>query len=366
MHFRITHQDLGAQLTLAPQLISPSARVALSKGMLAVRLNRILLTQAIRSAHQINQDRSTTIRNTRNDNTFCRVDAGRPSPCKHSSMRATGEISTRPDCVHLNKTRLQMKHSDTTLPPIEIKKGSELTLADITDFDIRSSVAKLMAIAPTLPIKDLFHLLLDTKGDFRLAHERTIRANQTPQRHRHVTGQMKQRSLASSQDPYGDEIMVKIDPNDPAYEWDSDAPEPEPIAMPRSKHRSNKPPPKPSASRTEAHKPPKPTKAVFNAHASLVPMESCLGNGGKKTMEACKFSSISRETSSDREYLVSDDNASLASDDSYEDASSEDDRTSSSRSDIVLEGSEEEEEDVKIDIEPYNSRALGKKQRGQR
>jgi hypothetical protein len=40
----------------------------------------------------------------------------------------------------------------------------DMTLGQIENFTMRSEVAKLMAVAPGLPVRDLYHLIIDSKG----------------------------------------------------------------------------------------------------------------------------------------------------------------------------------------------------------
>ncbi|RYO69594.1 hypothetical protein AA0113_g3980 [Alternaria arborescens] len=102
-------------------------------------------------------------------------------------------------------------------PLTECKHGDKnMSLLDIDDFSMRSKVAQLMAVAPALAVIDLYHLIIDSEGDLPRARKQAIRMSEAPTiRYR------------PGLDKEGDEIMVKIDPNDPAFEWDDDEPYPE-------------------------------------------------------------------------------------------------------------------------------------------
>jgi hypothetical protein len=56
----------------------------------------------------------------------------------------------------------------------------EMSLRDIPAFDTRKKVANLMAVAPALPIRDLYDLLSNVDGDLVAARMPAIRASQAP------------------------------------------------------------------------------------------------------------------------------------------------------------------------------------------
>jgi hypothetical protein len=55
-----------------------------------------------------------------------------------------------------------------------------MTLANIDDFNLRLKVAKLMAISPALPVKDIYDLVIEMKGHYHQAKDHLSRISQTP------------------------------------------------------------------------------------------------------------------------------------------------------------------------------------------
>ncbi|KAG9195202.1 hypothetical protein G6011_00322 [Alternaria panax] len=92
--------------------------------------------------------------------------------------------------------------------PRECKPGDmNMSLLDIDDFGMRGKVAQLMAVAPALAVMDHNHLIIDRGGDLPCARKQATRMSEAP------AVQYRQ-----GLDTDGDEVMVKIDPNDPAFE----------------------------------------------------------------------------------------------------------------------------------------------------
>jgi hypothetical protein len=113
----------------------------------------------------------------------------------------------------------------------------EMSLGNISNFDMRKKVANLMAVAPALPVRDLYQLLVDLEGDLPAARKQVIRASRAPSVHPPI--KPEDQSTAGPSLPFsrlshhadGDEVMVKIDPNDTFLEWVSTKQLPE-ISMP--------------------------------------------------------------------------------------------------------------------------------------
>jgi len=162
-----------------------------------------------------------------------------------------------------------------------------MSLMDIDDFGLRSRVAQLMAVAPALPIVDLYHLIMDSEGDLPLAKKQAIRMSEAP--------------LAQCQpglDADGGEVMVKIDPNDPAFEWDDDEPQSEPAATIASRPQSK---PKNKATKSKSlHHHAKPSKSAKSG------AKHCSNTSAKRTKSSSMNPTHARETSSDREFIVPD------------------------------------------------------------
>ncbi|KAF1954465.1 hypothetical protein CC80DRAFT_567725 [Byssothecium circinans] len=120
----------------------------------------------------------------------------------------------------------------TTLCPF----AETFTLADISDFELRKNVAQLMAVAPALPVWDLYNLLVEKKGKFDEARDRVFR--RSPQGHREIFGKthavpkspspMHEASdLVMLNDGDGDEeddVMIKLDLNDRNFLDENDIP----------------------------------------------------------------------------------------------------------------------------------------------
>jgi hypothetical protein len=99
-------------------------------------------------------------------------------------------------------------------------------LIHIPDLTTRQYVAQLMAVAPGLEIPDLYHnLLTDMKGDFAAARKQVIRASRAPSIYPSIKPEpdplrpQPKRDRRMAREDYGDEVMVKIDPNEDFLEW---------------------------------------------------------------------------------------------------------------------------------------------------
>ncbi|CAN9349416.1 unnamed protein product [Alternaria alternata] len=208
------------------------------------------------------------------------------SPRVRSTMMADARTSRLP--TH--------KRSDTSTPwgtqsrakPLtKCKHGDKnMSLLDIDDFSMRSKVAQLMAVAPALAVIDLYHLIIDSEGDLPRARKQAIRMSEAP------TIQYR-----PGLDEEGDEIMVKIDPNDPAFEWDDDEPYPEFDTATAA--RPSKPTLKATRSRS--------IKGSARATGSTKSNTKNRSNvGAKRVRSTFTNPTHARETSSDRDFIVPD------------------------------------------------------------
>jgi len=162
-------------------------------------------------------------------------------------------------------------------------------------------------------------------------------------------------------DADGEEVMVKIDPNDPAFEWDDDEPQPESAATIASRPHSK---PKSKATKSKSlHHHAKPSKSA-NSSA-----KHCSNTSAKRTKSSSMNPTHARETSSDREFVVPD---SIVHYDLNSDISNGSDevlgievRNRRADSDAeMLDG--EDPLDLDIDMQPrfvYNARLLRKRTR---
>jgi len=225
-----------------------------------------------------------------------------------------------------------------------------MSLLDIDDFGLRSKVAQLMAVAPALPIVDLYHLIMDSEGDLPTAKKQAIRMSEAPPA-----------QYQPGLDADGEEVMVKIDPNDPAFEWDDDEPQPESAATTASRPQSK---PKNKATKSKSlHHHAKPSKS---AHSGAK-------HGSNTSAKRMKSSSMNpthaRETSSDREFIVPDNTVHYDLNSDISNGSDEflgvDARSRRADSDVEMLGGEDPL-DLDIDMQPrfvYNARLLRKRAR---
>jgi hypothetical protein len=112
-----------------------------------------------------------------------------------------------------------------------------MTLGTISDFEMRKKVADLMVVAPALPVRGLYRLLMDLEGDLSAARKEAMRASCAPSIQPSTTpetpsavgdaGSFSKLAYVANDD----ELMVKIDPNDGFLEWVSTQQISEPCVM---------------------------------------------------------------------------------------------------------------------------------------
>ncbi|KAI4910271.1 hypothetical protein J4E90_007704 [Alternaria incomplexa] len=234
----------------------------------------------------------------------------------------------------------------------ESKPGTiNMSLMDIDDFGLRSKVAQLMAVAPALPIMDLYHLIMDSEGDLPLAKKQAIRMSEAPPA-----------QYQPGFDADGEEVMVKIDPNDPAFEWDDDEPQPESAATTASRPQCM---PKNKATKSKSlYHHPKPSKSAKSG------AKHCSNTSAKRMKSSSMNPTHARETSSDREFIVPDNTVHYDLNSDISNGSDEflgvEVRSRPADSDVeILDG--EDPLDLDIDMQPrfaYNARPLGRRARG--
>jgi hypothetical protein len=245
-----------------------------------------------------------------------------------------------------------------------------------------------MAVAPGLPVAHLYKLLVERfKGNFKPAKEHVIRQSRAPRTppplpSRVATARSGTDPLAKSihtQGDDGDETMIKIDLDDPAFMWDNDAPtSPLPQTQRKnsqSRHKKAKSMPESTTTYTKGLSSASPRSRDFTSvgttllkgRAKNASMTIKTPGRAKKTSsrhnlvcdEHLKAISVEgtnrgmRETSHDREFIVPDDEVFEDSDGSY--ITSDDVSTS----DIDMDG--DDGIDLSIDMQPeyaYNSEIL--------
>jgi hypothetical protein len=94
---------------------------------------------------------------------------------------------------------------------------NDMALGTISDFEMRKKVADLMTVAPALPVRGLYRLLVDLDGDLSAARREAMSASRARSIHPSIKND--------------DELMVKIDSNDSFLEWESTQQIPEPCMM---------------------------------------------------------------------------------------------------------------------------------------
>lgn len=230
----------------------------------------------------------------------------------------------------------------TNVPPLRtyrhpwtepaMQNPQDLALGHIPDSDFRNKVARLMAVAPGLPVRDLYHLLIEKKGHFEetlkhvVARASYTPTSPTPSALPHVS-QTQQASTAkilldesSAQESDEEEIMVKLDLDDPAFIYDNDAPETPPPQIrrrPQTKQRS----------KGKSHKNRANQSKILKANASF-PIKAYTHPYKRKGTAYISIKKNShntdtrlRETSSDREFIIADDVTFTNSSDSYHEES---------------------------------------------
>ncbi|KAF3041886.1 hypothetical protein E8E12_004789 [Didymella heteroderae] len=105
----------------------------------------------------------------------------------------------------------------------------ELTLADITDCNLRQETARLMAVAPGLPVADIYHLLMERRVHFEAAKQDVIRQSQRPFATQRPQPQTRAATFPSTrsddiQRDVENDTYIKIDFDDPEIIFDKDAP----------------------------------------------------------------------------------------------------------------------------------------------
>ena len=295
---------------------------------------------------------------------------------------------------NISNSRLQQYLVGTPPSPASsyADDGIELTLADIADFSLRQKTADLMVVAPGLPVADIYHLLMERKGRLEEAKQDVIRQSQrrfaTLPTQRPVpqarAATMPITTPNDMQKEVENDTYIKIDFDDPSFIYDNDAPV-EPIAEAGRRRRNSRARPKkfakkstanlkPMKTSTNALQPSGPTSTRTRSPSCSVPhprtptksrvkapttptTPTRAGKSRKghvvKSLKGKGVGDINRglrETSYDREFIVSDEEILVeASDDTYSEGEEAD-------IDMTDDGT-----DLTIDMEPgysYNSNIL--------
>jgi hypothetical protein len=259
---------------------------------------------------------------------------------------------------------------DALLTPVQ-----DMTLSDIPDFDLRKKVADLMAVAPALPVRDLYNPLVDLHGDLATARTQALRASEIP----------RNRQSVKAEDPLGttairhnytsarmsvaddDELMVKIDPKESFLEWDSDTPPPPPANERRS--RAKRPPPAKNSNTNAITT--KPLKYQPSAKITTVEIGASRQSSSAKSRPQITVKRISasrtnhgrgQAVSVRRRFVLPDDVISVDSDMSSSDSDSDSTPEADDRDLEMLDAMPEHLDNLRIRMQPkyaYNEALLG-------
>ncbi|EUC42338.1 hypothetical protein COCMIDRAFT_103834 [Bipolaris oryzae ATCC 44560] len=186
----------------------------------------------------------------------------------------------------------------------------DMRLVDIDDFEMRKKVAQLMAVAPALPVRDLYYLIIDSEGRLSKAKKKAIRMSEAPDTLRTSTQlSLQPQTLVNKSDIEGaivnnsnsdtQKTMIKIDLSDPIFKWDEDEPVPEP-------------PPTAKPGRSKSATKNKQTQSAHSHHSAKeskrkTPATQTPSSQSKKCPKVSHSKPTSiRETSSDRDFIVAD------------------------------------------------------------
>ncbi|USP75529.1 hypothetical protein yc1106_02803 [Curvularia clavata] len=233
--------------------------------------------------------------------TFSRTKSKTPGPWQYRHLQTNSkgqrEFSTAPPELDippsqgLSKTSEAMGHNQ-----------KDMTLLDIDDFELRSKVAQLMAVAPALPIIELYHLVIDSEGCMAQAKKRARATSKAPYAAHTFTPSTfgHSRNIVegdkNDEDGYSEDVVVKVDPSNLAFEWDDDDPASRSAPTLKARPRSNLGNKATDSSLLPLLKKPKPTKTSETSSRSTA-----------KRLKVSSSQRLStRETSSDRDFIVAD------------------------------------------------------------
>lgn len=145
-----------------------------------------------------------------------------------------------------------VQHKDNPIPSTELSRQSQtelakevkspdLSLGDIPDFSLRMKVAQLMAVAPSLPVQDLYDLLMEMKGHYENARDQVFERTRTRTLGRSVPPQSAcSNNVIQRGNEDEEDTKVKIDLNDPDIYNDNDVPSRSPTPEPAPRKSRSK------------------------------------------------------------------------------------------------------------------------------
>lgn len=145
----------------------------------------------------------------------------RPEVRERPKATEQPKATERPKATEQPKARAQLEAREERTRNVT----QDITLNDISDFNTRNKVADLMAVAPVLPVRDLHNFLNEVDGDLEAARQHAISASRAPSVHHAIKREWtpwvpptdETFWLQAGDDD--DEVMIKIDPNEPFLEW---------------------------------------------------------------------------------------------------------------------------------------------------
>jgi hypothetical protein len=276
----------------------------------------------------VKQTRTTTMRELRKAGKFSRLKEHTPDPHRrHANIKSEDSLTQHRKIKNTQSQALLPEAvrpiCTSSAPP---SKNGELTLADIADFGLRMKVAKLMAIAPVLPVRDLHDLLIEMKGHYEEAEDQVFHyISQAPQssvcQEKPIPAPESTKIIHQSDE--GD-AMFKVDLDNPDIYLDNDipsSPSPPPVskkALPTKKRnhpriKSRKPTKKNSTPKKKEISAIVPVKHKPKTGTGRAPTTI----GLKRSLVASKFR---KSYDFDQEFIVIDDDS--EDDESYEDRGS--------------------------------------------
>ncbi|KAF1936726.1 hypothetical protein EJ02DRAFT_427263 [Clathrospora elynae] len=203
------------------------------------------------------------MRDARNSQLSARVKPDTPGPYKYRSPKPSKDTTLpRKATTLVDVSKSRRAHNSHRVE--ESNNDMALALADIPDFVLRLKVAQLMAVAPGLPVRDLYHLIINSKHDFPLGS--------IPQPLHPFAFAPEVANLTQGLD----EIVTKIDYNDPLFEWDVDTPYPEPAPQPKARSQNR--------NRKQSRPPNMSSPKVFTTQGNLRNAQSRLRRAGPLSM----------------------------------------------------------------------------------
>jgi hypothetical protein len=141
-----------------------------------------------------------------------------PTICEYSST------TRKSNTADVNLRVQTTDENSVTVSTADGVNERDRKLGDIPDDDVKR-LADLTAIAPALPIKDIYSTLIDLTGDVATARKQAMRGRQALSARPLIKSELPLAAglppnfVTLTDDLDDDEVMVKLDPNDAFLEW---------------------------------------------------------------------------------------------------------------------------------------------------